>query len=83
MSEPLKSCPFCGNVNVKLVLEHDKDVGRCWYVECQKCYAKSASMVECHGRQEPEEAFDQITAAVIAATIAWNRRAEPPKEEIP
>ena len=24
MSEPLKSCPFCGNGNVKLVLEHDE-----------------------------------------------------------
>lgn len=75
--ENLKYCPFCGSNNAKILLEHDKDVGRCWYVECQKCYSKGAAYVECpSGHQDNDEALGQIKTAVKNAAAAWNRRAD-------
>lgn len=71
----LKSCPFCGSEKVKIILEHDRDCGRCWFVQCNTCYARGASIVESIDRQEPDEAFGQIVKATKEAAKAWNRRA--------
>lgn len=72
----LKPCPFCGKEDVKICLKHDRDLGRCWLVECQRCGSKSATMVESISKQEPEEAYEQIERAVKAAVEFWNTRAE-------
>ena len=72
----LKPCPFCGSEKVKVVLEHDRTCGRCWFVRCQTCYSQGSSMVESMDRQEPEEAYEQIVSATNKAKEAWNRRAQ-------
>lgn len=74
MGEKLKPCPFCGSEKVKVVLEHDRECGRCWYVQCLMCYARGSSMVESTGKQEPDEAYGQIITATNEAKRAWNRR---------
>lgn len=71
----LKYCPFCGGNQIKVILGHDKFSGRCWYVQCARCYAKSASITErLEGIQEKDD-FEQIEAAVEKAKAAWNKRA--------
>lgn len=73
--DELKPCPFCGGDRVKLMLEHDRDAGRCWYVGCEKCYARGASFSESHGdRQNGDIAYSQIVTTWKHATKAWNRR---------
>lgn len=74
MGENLKPCPFCGSEEVKVVLEHDRECGRCWYVQCQRCYAQGSSMVESMGNQELDKAYEQIITATNEAIAAWNRR---------
>ena len=71
----LKPCPFCGSEKVKIILEHDLECGRCWFVRCNTCYARGTSIVESIGQQEPDEAFAQIVKATKDAAKAWNRRA--------
>ena len=72
----LKYCPFCGSTNVKIMLEHDRDCGRCWYAKCQKCYSQGTSYVECpSGNQAEDEALEQIKTAVKNAANAWNTSA--------
>ena len=70
----LKPCPFCGSKEIKVILEHDPECGRCWYVRCEGCYAHSTSMVECWDKQEPENAYKEIIRATEQAMAAWNRR---------
>ena len=72
----LKPCPFCGSEEVKVVLEHDRTCGRCWFVQCQDCYAQGASAVESVDGQEPDEAYEQIVRATNTAKEAWNRRVQ-------
>lgn len=72
--DKLKPGPFCGSEKVKVVLKHDRTCGRCWFVQCQKCYSKGTSIVESIDCQEPEEAYDQIISATNEAKDAWNRR---------
>lgn len=72
----LKPCPFCGEKIVKICLEHDRILGRCWLVACQRCGAKSAKIFESISKQEPEEAYEQIERAVNNAVELWNTRAE-------
>ena len=71
----LKPCPFCGSEEVKVVLEHDRICGRCWFVQCQDCYAQGALAIESVNGQEPDEAYEQIVSATNTAKQAWNRRA--------
>ena len=71
----LKPCPFCGSEQVNIILEHDRECGRCWYVQCLNCYARGSSMVESVGNQRPDEAYKQIVAATHDAVAAWNKRA--------
>ena len=72
----LKRCPFCGSTTVKLILENDKDTGRCWYVGCGSCYARGTSFIEhANGRQDESEAYQDITTTWGKAIRAWNRRA--------
>ena len=73
--EDLKPCPFCGSEKVKVVLEHNRTYGRCWFVQCQTCYSQSSSIVESMDSQEPDEAYEQIVSATNKAKEVWNRRA--------
>lgn len=72
--DKLKPCPFCGSEKVKVMLEHDRICGRCWFVQCQYCYSQSSSIAESMDGQEPDEAYEQIVNATSEAIIAWNRR---------
>ena len=72
----LKPCPFCGEKDVKICLEHDRNLGRCWQVACQRCGSKGAMTFESISKQNPEEAYEQIERAVKAAVELWNTRAE-------
>ena len=72
--DTLKPCPFCGSEKVKVVLKHERICGRCWAVQCQKCYSKGTSIVESMNDQEPDEAYEQIIRATNEAKAAWNRR---------
>lgn len=72
----LKPCPFCGNEKVKIILEHDRECGRCWYVQCSGCYAQGSSIAESIGNQKSDEAYEQIVAATREAIASWNRRSE-------
>lgn len=72
----LKPCPFCGEKDVKICLENDRLLGRCWLVVCQRCGSKSSKQIESISKQNPEEAYEQIERAVKAAVELWNTRAE-------
>lgn len=72
----LKPCPFCGSEKAKVILEHDRTCGRCWFVQCQGCYAQGTSIVESINGQEPDEAYEQIVSATNRAKEAWNRRVD-------
>jgi len=72
----LKPCPFCGSEKVKVVLEHNRTYGRCWFVQCKTCYSQSSSIVESMDCQDPDEAYEQIVSATNKAKEVWNRRAQ-------
>lgn len=75
----MKPCPFCGSGIVEYaVKENDRDE-RCWFVECQECFAKGPAYVAHEDGDFPAAVhvhpFDEIVTAVSKAAAAWNRRA--------
>lgn len=75
----IKPCPFCGSGNVEYAAMKNDRGERCWFVECQECFANGAAFVAHEDDEFPAAVhvhpFDEIVAAVSNAAAAWNRRA--------
>ena len=71
----LIQCPFCGG-NAHVSHEVDSEVGRCWFIECEKCYSKGPEIVENVNDEPlpPEKLYYAIEKAVKIAADDWNRR---------